>query len=269
MNETLDIGEVAARTGLSHRALRFYEARGLVTPLRTAAGRRVYGPGELARLHAVIALKRAGFSLAAIGRTLAGRQTDLAGLVAAQIADLDHRLDELTASRGLLVAVQSRIDRGEPIDVATLCSLIRAGDRHMEAEIWKSVTDRYLTPEEKAAWADNPMPEGLDQQEYSARWKSLGTRIAAALAMPGGPTQIEAEGFVREWFTLLEPFSRIATPEMWQGSARLYEKQPEWQGEADPGFTPAVWSFIRDTAAKMRAEGKDVGPLPAFLTDKA
>jgi DNA-binding transcriptional MerR regulator len=43
MIETLEIGEVAERTGLSHRALRFYEARGLVKPLRLAGGRRAYG----------------------------------------------------------------------------------------------------------------------------------------------------------------------------------------------------------------------------------
>jgi len=49
MEEALDIGDVARETGLSLRALRFYEARGLIRPVRTAGGRRVYGPGELSR----------------------------------------------------------------------------------------------------------------------------------------------------------------------------------------------------------------------------
>ena len=66
MSDTLDIAEVARRTGLSSRALRFYEARGLVMPLRTGAGRRHYGAGELERLHRLIAFKRAGLSLADI-----------------------------------------------------------------------------------------------------------------------------------------------------------------------------------------------------------
>ena len=38
MKDVLDIGAVAAATGLTLRALRFYEARGLVRPLRTAGG---------------------------------------------------------------------------------------------------------------------------------------------------------------------------------------------------------------------------------------
>lgn len=266
MIETLEIGEVARRTGLSHRALRFYEARGLVKPLRLGSGRRVYGPGELARLSAVVALKRAGFSLAAIGRTLAGRQTDLAALVAAQIADLDHRLSELADSRALLLTVQSRVARGEPIDVATLCSLIRTGESCMKPDNWTAVLDHYFTPEEKAHWATHMPAEGLfNQADYSERWKALGTRIAASLSLPDGPSTDEAEAFVREWFALLKPFSDLATPEMWQGSVRLYNHMPEWEGQADPGFSSEVWVFIRDTAARMKAEGKDVGPLPAFL----
>ena len=72
----LDISEVIRRTGLTARALRFYEARGLVAPLRTASGRRLYGPGELARLNQVVTLKAAGFGLADIGRMLARRPID-------------------------------------------------------------------------------------------------------------------------------------------------------------------------------------------------
>jgi DNA-binding transcriptional MerR regulator len=113
--DAIDISEVAARTGLTPRALRFYEARGLVRPLRTSSGRRLYGPGELARLHAVVALKRAGFALSAIGRMLADRQVDLGRLVSVQLEEIDARTAELAQARALLTQVHSRIDRGEPI----------------------------------------------------------------------------------------------------------------------------------------------------------
>ena len=42
----LDIRDVVRMTGLTSRALRFYEARGLVTPLRTYSGRRLYDPAD-------------------------------------------------------------------------------------------------------------------------------------------------------------------------------------------------------------------------------
>ena len=44
--------------GVSVKALRVYEAQGLVEPVRTGTGWRAYGPEQVARLHQVLALKR-------------------------------------------------------------------------------------------------------------------------------------------------------------------------------------------------------------------
>src|ERR1044072_7033799 len=109
MADSLDIAEVARLTGLTSRALRFYEARGLVTPLRSASGRRHYGPAELERLHQVMALKRAGLTLAQIHKLGAGRRIDLHHLIAAQVEVLDERVREIDQARGLLAAILSRI----------------------------------------------------------------------------------------------------------------------------------------------------------------
>lgn len=249
MENILDISEVVRQTGLTARALRFYEARGLVRPLRTGSGRRVYGAGELARLNAIVALKRAGFSLAAIGRMLGQSRTDLGRLVAAQLAEIDARADELAQSRMLLLSVQSRIDRGEPIDVATLCSLIRCGESMMESENWKAVTDRYFTPEEKARWADTMgnVPAGFDQDAYSRQWSLLSARIEAAL--PLDPASAPAQAFLAEWQALLAPFTQVATPEMMQGAAKLYDNMGEWQADQTPPFAMAVWDFIKAAGA--------------------
>ena len=264
MEELIDIAEVVRTTGLTSRALRFYEGRGLIRPLRTNHGRRLYGRADLARLAAIQALKRAGFSLADIGGLLAHRATDLGRLVAAQLEELERRSAELKETQALLRQVKSRIDAGEQVDVATLCSLIRKGQT-MEEKQWKAVADRYFSPEEQQRWHESKMglAADFDQAGYHAKWKDLGSRIAASL--PLDPASEQAKAFVREWFTLLAPFTAVATSEMWEGSVRLYEKMPEWQGEADPGFNHHVWQFIRDAAAIMRAAGEDFGPLPAYL----
>ena len=60
MSDSFPIDEVVRRTGLTSRALRFYEARGLITPLRTGSGRRWFGPQELERIQRIVALKKAG-----------------------------------------------------------------------------------------------------------------------------------------------------------------------------------------------------------------
>lgn len=246
MDTMLDIAEVARRTGLSLRALRFYEARSLVAPLRTAGGRRIYGPGELARLTAVVALKRAGFSLAQITALLARGPVDLSRLITAQLEALAAREAEIADARALLTTVQSRIDRGEPIDVATLCSLIRTGDTTMpDPENWQAVTDRYLDDDAKAGFAAArpELPADFDQAAYAAKWTDLSARIQAALPMD--PASPQARAFHDEWTALLAPFTALATPAMMQGVGQMYDRMDEWKGEQQPPFSPAVWAFIK------------------------
>src|SRR4051812_23404909 len=173
MDQPLDIRDVAKRTGLTSRALRFYEARAVLKPLRTYSGRRLYGRGELERIQLILALKRAGLSLAQIGKLTASRTLDLGALVEAQLKIIEERRAELDEARALLLSIKSRIDRGEPVDAATFCSLIREGDRIMQPEDWRRVTDKYFSEEEKAHWAEHPPQPGFDQAEYNRKWKDL------------------------------------------------------------------------------------------------
>jgi len=60
----LNASEAAGRLGVSIKALRLYEQQGLVTPGRTAAGYRAYGPTNMVRAAEVVALPALGLSLA-------------------------------------------------------------------------------------------------------------------------------------------------------------------------------------------------------------
>lgn len=253
MPSHLDIADVAAQTGLTTRALRFYEARGLVKAKRQDNGRRLYDPDDLARLHAICALKRAGFTLQQIRRLLEGSVPHLGRLVAGQLAELDARAAELATTRRLLLSVQSRIERGEPLDVATLCSLIKLGNTTMETQDWKRVIDRYFTPEQQAEFraAKQAMAADLDQAAYMQQWSSLTDRIEAAL--PLDPASPAAQGFYDEWQALLEPFKAVATPRMLQGTAQFYERMPEWQSETKAPFSAEVWALMKAVAARRKA----------------
>ncbi|WP_165323500.1 MerR family transcriptional regulator [Rhizorhabdus phycosphaerae] len=249
MEPILDIATVVRSTGVTSRALRFYEARGLIRPLRTASGRRAYGSGELARLDAILTLKRAGFSLSAIAAMLADRKADLGNQVAARLAELEIRAAEIAETRLLLQTTLSRIDRGEPIDVATLCSLIRCGDETMSEEKWQAVVDRYYGPGEQQHWSDRKalLPADFDPKAYAEAWKDLGARIEAAL--PLDPASPRAQAYLAEWRALLEPFTRVASPEMMAGASRLYDRMDEWQSEVEAPFSSRVWAFVQAASA--------------------
>lgn len=70
-NELLPIGELAARTGLSVSAIRFYEARGLVQALRTAGGQRRFLRSDIRRLSFALIAQQVGCTLPEIAAELA------------------------------------------------------------------------------------------------------------------------------------------------------------------------------------------------------
>jgi DNA-binding transcriptional MerR regulator len=60
----LQIGQVADRTSLSLRTIRFYEENGLVRPTsRTDGGFRLYSEDDVARLEVIKRMKPLGFSI--------------------------------------------------------------------------------------------------------------------------------------------------------------------------------------------------------------
>ncbi|WP_433344091.1 MerR family transcriptional regulator [Streptomyces sp. CA-253872] len=57
------IGELAERAGTTTRALRYYEARGLLAARRDAHGHRVYGEEDLRLVRRIRTLQEVGFGL--------------------------------------------------------------------------------------------------------------------------------------------------------------------------------------------------------------
>jgi MerR family transcriptional regulator, thiopeptide resistance regulator len=252
--KTISITELCHRTGLSSRTLRFYEARGLLRADRTGAGLRCYDGDALARLHNISALKRAGFSLADIARLLDDGSIDLPRVIEAQLASLAAQSKALNEASASLFRAQRALKAGQSLDLDTFCTLIKQGETIMMDEAaWKRVADRYYTPEEQAHWAEKmkaAVPGGFDHATYSAQWADLGSRIAADL--PIDPRSDKARSYLAEWNALLAPFNMVADERMKTETVSMYERMDEWAHEGSPGFTKAVWDFIKSVAAAAK-----------------
>ncbi|HEX3912125.1 MAG TPA: MerR family transcriptional regulator [Steroidobacteraceae bacterium] len=94
----LSASEAATRLGVSMKALRLYEKRGLVNPGRTAAGYRAYGADTLARAAEVVALRALGLSLAQVAQVVEGRPQNREPVLAAQESALEGQICRLTGS---------------------------------------------------------------------------------------------------------------------------------------------------------------------------
>lgn len=69
---TLSISEVAATTGVSASALRYYEDVGLLTPAGRRGGRRHYDESVVTRLALIALCQQAGFTIAEIAQLFDG-----------------------------------------------------------------------------------------------------------------------------------------------------------------------------------------------------
>lgn len=110
----LSIGEVAARTGCTAEAIRYYEREGVVPrPPRIGTGRyRRYGPAHVERLAFLRRARELGFSLHEVRELLAfshgdpGRScSDVDRLARAHLAQVDAKIDQLNALRHALAGV--------------------------------------------------------------------------------------------------------------------------------------------------------------------
>ncbi|MEU0738816.1 MerR family transcriptional regulator [Streptomyces sp. NPDC006134] len=64
------IGDLAHRTGVSRRLLRYYEEQGLLRPVRLANGYRDYAEADVATVHHIRVMLAAGLSTAVIAKVV-------------------------------------------------------------------------------------------------------------------------------------------------------------------------------------------------------
>jgi len=240
--------DTARRLGLTVRALRVYERHGLVKPGRTAAGWRVYGPEEVARLHQVTALKRLGLTLVQIAALLGGRSLDLERLLAAQEEELQGRKQRVDRALALVRRARARLAAGETLPADDLVELTRETvmsnqppgpefrsifEEHVDADRVKQLHPGEWTPE--------------DQARVQAEWDAL---IAEAERLKDGdPASPEAQDLARRWMAQVRKFTLGDEAVSRQLGAAWKAVAADPQAARQAPFSPEVWGFIQKAQA--------------------
>lgn len=99
------IGDLAQELDVTQRAIRFYEARGLITPRRVGAN-RVYDRRDRARLILILRGKRLGFSLDEIAEYLSLYDSE-----PTQTKQLRHLLDKVESAIAELQEKKADVER--------------------------------------------------------------------------------------------------------------------------------------------------------------
>jgi MerR family copper efflux transcriptional regulator len=127
------IGELARRTGLTTKTLRFYEQAGvLARPARGPSGDRDYDETALTRLRFVRAAQSAGLTLTEVRDIIAIRDNNgapcshVVAVLDRHLDDLQVRIKELTAMRNEVRGLRERANTLDPANCSDddICHVI-------------------------------------------------------------------------------------------------------------------------------------------------
>ena len=123
MNDLRTISDVAARTGFTASALRFYEDAGLIEPVRSRSGYRLYDERAVERLQFISRAKQLGLSLDEITELLVLWDGDRCAPVAGRLSELvEDKLHDTQRRITELVAFAADLERFR--------YALQDGDRH-------------------------------------------------------------------------------------------------------------------------------------------
>lgn len=123
-DEPLHAAKAAQRLGVSVKALRLYERRGLLRPARTEAGHRRYGPDHLRVAQDIVALRSLGLSLAQIAQAMAGDASALDEALARREAALSAQFAAMRSASDRVRELRQQIKHGRPIPTGDLAQAL-------------------------------------------------------------------------------------------------------------------------------------------------
>ncbi|WP_369788820.1 Cu(I)-responsive transcriptional regulator [Rouxiella sp. WC2420] len=123
----MNISDAAKKTGLTSKAIRFYEEKGLVTaPIRSENGYRSYAPKQIEELTLLRQARQVGFNLEECQELVAlfnnpqRHSADVKARTLEKAAEIGRHIEELTDMRQRLLALADSC----PGDEGAFCPII-------------------------------------------------------------------------------------------------------------------------------------------------
>ena len=235
----LTIHQMAERTGVTIRALRYYDKIGLLPPGAVSpAGYRLYGPAELERLQQILFFRELEFLLAEIKAILASPAYD--------------RTAALTAQRALLRAKRDRLD-----GLLRLVEVALKGETTMEMAF--TAFDRAGYEEKCRAYA----------REVKARWETAwgaaqaeAEELIAAFARsrPLPPEHPQVQALTGRWQAHITRHHYCCTRQTLAGLGELYRTDQRFQAYLDQWGTGTAAQMAAAIAVYCGAQEEDASP---------
>jgi MerR family transcriptional regulator, thiopeptide resistance regulator len=237
------IGELAAGTGLSIRALHHYDQIGLLVPSqRTPSGHRLYDQADIARLQQIQSLRLMGLSLHEVRRLLSDEAMSPRHLIDLHLARLH---DVITLQRRLvrhLRALATHIDANEVASVGDLCCIIQE----------MTVMEQYFTRDQLALLDQRRAQVGEERlHEIRDAWAEIIPAVQTAMNAGVDPTSPEILAIARRWKALEDEMTG-GDPAISSAIRIMYERMPV-PGRHGPAPTGDMYRYMDQAFAILLA----------------
>lgn len=231
------VKEVSDLTGVSIRALRHYDAIGLLKPTRlTDAGYRLYNEEAIERLHMILIYRELGLSLKMIGHILDAPDYDRSQILTHQIRLMGQRIntlqDRISLATGMLTAGVKDMDF-ENFDKK------RMDEYSRQAKVLYGKTDAYKEYSQKS------------QNRTAEQEKDLGTQVMDFFARLGAlrpcrPDSAAALAWAKELQDFFTEHFYTCTPQLLRSLAQSYGDGGSMNENIDKAGGAGTGSFAKE-----------------------
>jgi DNA-binding transcriptional MerR regulator len=234
--------EFAERAGVTVRTLHHYDRLGLLKPSgRTAAGYRLYGERDFARLQQIITLKFIGFPLNQIKKLLDRRDFDLAKIFRFQRSFMEEKRKQLDEAIKALDWAAYVVSSGNDPGPEVFRKIIEVINMSKDME-W---TKKYYSDEAKEAIANRQVPQEVIEQGQRD-WATLIKEVEAAVGED--PASEKVQKLAARWVELIRGFTG-GNPAIQQGLNKMYADRANWPTSMPNPFSDEVQQFMMKAVA--------------------
>jgi len=242
------IQEFARLAGVTVRALHHYDRLELLRPKqRSAAGHRLYGLRDLARLEQIVVLKFLGVPLKQ-ARGLLEHESQLAQTLRKQQAVLLEKRRQMdTAVRAIGNALRA-LESEKKADWKLFQLIVRELEMQNRIE-WKG---KYFSEDAKLRVAERRKQLGTEAQKRADQdWAALYAEAESLL--PGDPAGARAQKLAERWCALVEEFTG-GDPEIRKGLEAMWEDRKNWPENVKRGAfaKPEVQEFVHKAVRERK-----------------
>ena len=244
------VGELAGRTGVSVRTLRYYDEIGLLSPSRRSeGGHRLYTAEDVVRLQRIRSLTQLGFSLREVRGFLDRSDFPLERVIRLHLARLRERIELQRRLCDRLERVSDRLRSGEDVSSGEFIETV------MEVIEMSEKIEKYYTPEQLEYLEQRRNEVGEARiREAEAEWPELMEQVRAEMEAGTDPSDERVQALAARWMGLVREFTG-GDPGIERSLSNMWSQEENIHG-IDTAETRALGEYVSRALAASN-EGRD------------